>query len=69
MAETNAKTPWGGCHSSVVSSAPTILRPQVRIPSTPSMLYSICIEIVMRKKNENKQKEAGIGPFFKKMNL
>ena len=56
MAKTNAKTPWGGRHSSVVSSAPTILWPQVRIPSTPSMLYSICIEIVMRKKNENKKR-------------
>ena len=55
----------GGRHCSVVSSAPTILRPWVRIPSTPSMLFSICIEIVMRK-NKNKQKEAGIGPFFKK---
>ena len=39
----------GGRHSSVVSSAPTILRPRVRIPSTPSMLFSICIEIVTRK--------------------
>ena len=37
-------------HSSVVSSAPTILRPRVRIPSTPTMLFSICIkEIVSRK--------------------
>ena len=40
---------WGGRHSSVVSFAPTILRPQVRIPSTPSMLFSICIEIVIGK--------------------
>ena len=32
----------GGSHSSVVSSAPTILQPRVRIPSTPSMLFSIC---------------------------
>ena len=32
-----------GRHSSVVSSAPTILRLQVRIPSTPSTLYSISI--------------------------
>ena len=39
-----------GSHSSVVSSAPTILRPRVWIPSTPSMLFSICIiEIVSRK--------------------
>ena len=57
----------GGRHSSVVSSAPTILRPRVRFPSTPSMLLSICIiKIVSRKKRKNKQKEAGIGPFFKK---
>ena len=40
----------GDHHSSVVSSAPTILRLQVQIPSTPCMLFSICIiEIVMRK--------------------
>ena len=33
--------------------------------STPSVLFSICIiEIVMRK-DENKQKEAGIGQFLK----
>ena len=38
----------GGRHSSVVSSAPTILRPRVQIPSTPSMLFSV-IEIVMGK--------------------
>ena len=37
-----------GCHSSVVSSVLTILRPQVQIPSTPSTLFSICVEIVMR---------------------
>ena len=30
-------------HSSVALSAPTIVQPQVRIPSTPSMLFSICI--------------------------
>ena len=41
-----------GRHSSVVSSAPTILRPRVRIPSTPSMLFSICIEIVTRKERK-----------------
>ena len=54
----------GGCHSSVVSSAPTILRPQVWIPSTPSMLFSICIEIVTRKKNENKTKRGQDWPIF-----
>ena len=54
----------GGGHSSVVSSASTILRPRVGIPSTPSRYaFLICIiEIVMRK-GQNKQIEAGIGPF------
>ena len=55
------KGPSCGRQSSVVSSAPTILRLQVRIQSTPPTLFSICIEI-MTKKNENK-KEAGIWPF------
>ena len=42
-----------GCrHSSVDSSAPTILLPWVRIPSTPSTLYSIYVV----------EKEAGVGP-------
>ena len=42
-----------GCrHSSVVSSAPTILFPWVQILSTPSTLFSICIEIVTRKKQK-----------------
>ena len=45
-----------GRHSSVVSSAPTILRPQVRIPSTPSKLFSICIiEIVIETKINKKR--------------
>ena len=40
----------GSCHSSVVLSAPTILQPWVPIPSTPSMLFSICmIEKLIRK--------------------
>ena len=44
---------WGGCNSSVVSSAPTILWPRVQIPSTSSMLFSICIfEIVTRKERK-----------------
>ena len=29
----------GGSHSSVVLSAPTIMRPQVQTPSTPSLLF------------------------------
>ena len=40
-------------HISMVLSAPTILWPWVRIPSTPSMLFSICIiEIVTRKEQK-----------------
>ena len=46
--------PWAGDrHGSVFSSAPNILRPRVRIPSTPSMLFSIfIIEIVTRKERK-----------------
>ena len=56
---------WGGRHSSMVLSAPTILRrPWVRIPSTPSTLFQFVLLKLYREKNENKQKEAGIGPFF-----
>ena len=40
----------GGRHSSMVSSAPTILQPWVQIPSTSCTLFSIyIIEIVLRK--------------------
>ena len=56
-------------HSSLVSSAPTILRPRVCIPSTPSMPVSVCIiEIVMRK-GQNKQKRGRVWPIFKKITL
>ena len=34
-----------GRHSSVVSSAPTIVRPRVRIPSTPSMLFQFVLKL------------------------
>ena len=61
-----------GVASSLDSSAPSILPPQVRVPSTPSMLYSIYIVQILNlsfelecEKDENKQKEAGICPFFK----
>ena len=54
----------GDRHSSVVSSTPTILWPRVRIPSTPSTLFSICI--IVSRKWRNKQKETRIGPFLKK---
>ena len=33
----------GGSHSSVVMSAPNILRPRVCIPSTPSMLFQFVL--------------------------
>ena len=56
----------GGRHSSVVSSVPTILRPRVRIPSTPSTLFQFVLLKLYRENNENKQKEAGIDPFLKK---
>ena len=59
-----------GCrHSSVDSSVPINLPPQVRVPSMSSMLSSFIIKIVLYwscEKNENKQKEAGFGPFLKK---
>ena len=47
------------------SSTPSILPPRIRVPSTPSMLLSICF--VSYRKDENKQKEAGIGTFFKNL--
>ena len=56
----------GCCHSSVDSSAPSILLPRFQLPSTPSMLASNYFWIVMCRKDENKQKEAWIGRFFKK---
>jgi len=49
----------------VVSSAPTILQPQVQIPSTASMLFSIFILENVTRKRPNKQKESGIGSFKK----
>ena len=48
-----AKVSLDGRNSSIISHAPTILQPQVRIPSTPSTLFSIfIIEIVMRKEQK-----------------
>ena len=57
-----------GCpHSSVDSSAPAILLPQVRVPSTPSMIFSFTVIVLylLCEKSKNKQKEAGFGPFKK----
>ena len=50
-------------------SVPTILPPQVRVLSTPSILLSFMVKFVLYlscEKNENKQKETGVGPFFTK---
>ena len=61
----------GWCHHSAVdSSVPSILLPQDRLPSTPSMLLSLIVKFVLYwslycEKNENKQKETGFGPFKK----
>ena len=50
------------------SSAPTILPPRVRVPSTPSMLLSFIVFglYLSCEKGENKLKEVGFGPLFKK---
>ena len=59
----------GDRHSSVYSSAPTILRSRVQIPSTPSTFFpinsqTVCYICQCWEKDKNKQKEAEIGPFF-----
>ena len=64
MVATNASLNCGR-HSSVVSSAPTILRPRVRIPSTPSMLFQFVIDFWCEK-DKNKWKRGGDWPMFKK---
>ena len=66
----NNKCHRGCLHSSVDLSAPTILLPQIRVPSTPSTLFSfiVFVQYLSCEKNENKQKEAGFGP-FKKINV
>ena len=51
-------------HSSVDLSEPTILRPRVRVPSTPSMLSSFIVNFLLYlscEKKENKQKEVEFG--------
>ena len=60
-----------GCrHSSVDSSAPSILPPRVRLPSMPSTLFSIIVKFVLylsmqcEKRTKINRKEAGFGPFF-----
>ena len=62
----------GCCNSSVDSSAPSILPPRVRVPSTPSMLFQfILFKLYICQLNSNvkrtkiNKKEAGITPFLK----
>ena len=50
-----------GRHSSVVSSAPTILRPGFETQAHHLCFFHI---VLLKLYRENKQKEAGIGPFF-----
>ena len=56
-----------GCrHSSVDSSAATILPPWVRVPSTSSTILSFIVKFVLYlscEKNENKQKYGRVWPF------
>ena len=59
----------GCCHSSVDSSAPTILPIRVQVPSTPSKLFPFIVNFLLYlsfKKNVNKQKAAGFCPVFLK---
>ena len=60
---------YKGCRrSSVDFSVPTILLPWVQVPSTPTTLSSFIVTFGLNlssEKNENKQKEAGYGPFKK----
>ena len=48
-------------------SAPTVLLPQVQVPSTPSTFFAFVVFVLylVCEKNKNKQKEAVFGPFFK----
>ena len=50
----------------VVSSAPAILRPQVRIPSTPSTLFQFVIDLWCEK-DKNKRKRGRDLPIFLKI--
>ena len=58
-----------GCsHSSVDSSAPTLLPPQVRVSRTPTTLLSLIVKFLLyftSEKNKNKQKVAGVGSIYK----
>ena len=58
---------WGAAHSSVDLSAPTILLPGYKSQAHHIIIYSqICARFDMWKERK-KQKEAGLGPFKKKL--
>ena len=54
-------------NSSKVSSAPSILRPRVRIQAHHLRFFQFVLLKLRWEKDENKQKEAGICPFLKKL--
>ena len=49
----------------MVSSAPTILRPRVRFPSTPSMVFQFAELMLKWEKDENKLKRGRDWPILK----
>ena len=59
--------PLGGRHNSVVSSVPTILRPGFESQAHQLSFLQFVLVKLYRENNENKQKEAGIGLFLKKI--
>ena len=67
---THCQKPFLGCrHSSVDSSAPTILPHQVQVPSTPSMLLSLIVKFVLSlscEKNEINKKRPDLTHLRKK---
>ena len=52
-------------NSSVVSSAPSIMQLRVRIQAHHLCFFQFVVLKLWWEKDENKQKEAGIGPFLK----
>ena len=70
--EPNLRLNWKGCrHSSVEQSVPTILPPGFESQANHLSLYIIysqfcAIFVIVLWKEQNKQKEAGFGPFLKK---
>ena len=58
----------------MASSAPPIMPPWIGVPSIPPTLLSFLVKFVLYlslnyEKNENKQKEAGLGTLKKKIGI